>query len=307
MTKVPNFFLLGAPKCGTSAMRNYLASHPNIFFAVPDEPGYFDRQFRYSNPDDCAYRDIEDYLSIYRKVDLERELAIGEGSVYMMYSEETLREILSVSPDARFLIMMRNPFEAAISMHGENLKSLGIGREPHADFEDAWRDLGNRDTRGIAGVHPMRFRYDVLFSYAEHVSRAQELLGAERLMLVSYDNFRKDNLGVVRQVYEFLGVDPGHIPDTRIVNERSQAKDNMAAQFVAWAAIQSRKYRILRPLRGRGLTLNRFTQGVLEKPRLSSETMQGMHDVFDEDILRLQELTGFDLGDWLATDLTSHR
>ena len=285
-------------------MRNYLASHPGIFFAVPDEPGYFDRRFRFSNPSDCAYRNLDDYLTIYDGVNPDMEKAVGEGSVYMMYSGDILQEILDVSPDARFLIMLRNPYEAAISMHGENLKSLGFGREPLENFEDAWNDLANRDLREIAGVHPMRFRYDVLFSYADHVARAQQLLGPERLRVVLYDDFRQDNIGVMRDVYEFLEVDTSYRPETSLVNERSQAKDNLAARFVAWAARKSRKHRILRPLRGRGLTLNRFTQKALEKPKVSHSLMDSMRAVFHDDILHLQDIAGFDLTDWLATDLS---
>jgi len=286
-------------------MRNYLASHPNIFFAVPDEPGYFDRKFRFLHEDDCAYRTLGEYLSLYNGVDPQRHLAVGEGSVYMMYSREILKEILSLSPTAKFIIMLRNPYLAAISMHGENLKSYNLGREPKDKFSEAWADLPYRNVEEIAGIHPMRFRYDLLFSYNKHVEVAREMIGDDNLMFIFYDDFKIDNLGIAKVVYEFLGVDPNFHPRASIVNKRSQSRNNLITKMIAWAAKQSRRYRILRHLRGRGLALNRFTQETLEKPKISVELMADMRKVYQDDIRALQSTLGKDLSIWLDTDLTT--
>lgn len=285
-------------------MRKYLASHPNIFFSVPDEPGFFDRKFRFVHVDECAYRTLGDYLSLYKGVDTSRHRAVGEGSVYMMYSTDIVDEILRLSPAAKFVIMLRNPYLAAISMHGENLKSFSLGREPKYEFSEAWLDLANRDVSEIAGVHSLKFRYDVLFSYNRHVQAAIETIGWSNLKVIVYDDFKADNLGIARSVYKFLGVKQDFQPATSIVNLRSQSKNNYITKSVSWAAEQSRRYRILRPLRGRGLSLNRFTQEPLSKPVISTELMNDMREVFHEDICALQVTLGRDLSAWKQTDLT---
>lgn len=286
-------------------MRNYLASHPEIFFSEPDEPGYFDRKFRFVTMDECAYRSLDDYLSIYGAAREDRHKAVGEGSVYMMYSREILDEILSVCPDSKFIIMLRNPYLAAVSMHGENLKSFNLGREPMETFADAWADLKNRNVQQIAGVHPMRFRYDVLFSYNSVVQVAKEVLGSRNLRIILYDDFKDDNLRVAKSVYEFLGVDRHYVPKVLTINERSQAKNNLAAWLVSKAALAARKYRVLRPLRGRGLSLNRFTQEKLAKPEISEQLMEDMRDVFHDDICALEQTIGKDLGAWKASDMST--
>lgn len=300
----PNFYLLGAPKCGTSAMRSYLAAHPQVFFASPDEPGYFDRRYRFSDMRQCAYRSVADYLTLYKDADPALHKAIGEGSVYMMYSAEILSEILCLSPDARFVLMIRNPYEAAISMHGENLKSASLGREPAECFADAWDDLGNRTVDEISGVHSFRFRYDQLFSYHRHVIAARDAVGEDRLMVIVYDEFKNDNLGVAQKLYRFLGVSDSFEPAVAVVNERSQARDSLFARAVFRAAKHARRSRLLRPLRGRGLTLNRFTQKSLPKPNVSKRLMDDMRRVYQSDIYALQRTLGCDLSGWLETDLS---
>jgi len=300
----PNFFLLGAPKCGTSAMRSYLASHPEVFFSIPDEPGYFDRKFRYVNLEECAYQTLEDYLTLYNGVDSNQHRAIGEGSVYMMYSKDVLDEIMRLSPKAKFIIMLRNPYRAAISMHGENLKSYSLGREPKFNFSEAWADLENRNVREIAGVHPLRFRYDILFSYNRHVQVAKEIIEERNLKVILYDDFKADNLLVAKAVYEYLGVSKDFEPAISITNERSQARSNSITKMVSWAAMKSRRYKVLRPLRGKGLTLNRFTQEKLSKPDISKELMHDMRRVYHDDICALQGTLGRDLSGWINTDLT---
>jgi hypothetical protein len=305
MKNKPNFFLLGAPKCGTTAMSKYLAAHPEVFFAHPQEPGYFDRRFRYISMKECAYATQDDYLGLYDRADPDRHKAIGEGSVYMMYSGKILDEILRLSPSAKFIVMLRNPYLAAISMHGQNLKAYSQGREPKVEFADAWADLGNRDTDEISGVPPLKFRYDVLFAYNEHIQRIKATVGERDLKLVIYDDFKEDNIEVARSVYEFLGVSREFRPALSTVNERAQARDNLFTRSVFWAARQARQYRFLRRLRGKGLALNRFTQQKLPRPTISAELMQQMRAVYHEDIQKLEVTIGRDLGEWLNTDLAS--
>lgn len=296
--KIPNFFILGAPKCGTSAMRSYLSQHPEIFFSVPDEPGYFDRKFRYPDDSQCAYKDLDDYLSLYQLAELGVHKVLAEGSVYMLYDQDIIRSILDISPNAKFLIMLRNPIDGVISMHGENLKSISLGREPCVNLEDAWRDLPNREVSELAGVHPMRFKYHVLYDYKKHVEAAMALIQEDRLKIVVYDDFLKNNLMVFRSICEFLGVSTRFEPDVKLVNERSQAADNVIARLVAGSAKIARRVRWLRFLRGRGYTLNRLTQRPLEKPVLTDDFYFLLRDYFLTDLNKLENMLGVDLTPW---------
>jgi hypothetical protein len=190
-------------------------------------------------------------------------------------------------------------------MHGQNLKAHQLGREPEAEFEKAWVDLENRDTKQIAGVPPLKFRYDILFRYNEHIKRAKDKIGDGNLKVILYDDFKEDNISVAQSVYDFLGVSRDFRPVVSTVNERSQVRDNGFARAIFWTARQSRRYRFLRYFRGKGFALNRFTQKTLPRPKISAELMQQMRAVYHEDIGELQATLGRELKDWLDTDLTT--
>ena len=304
LDKKPNFFILGAPKSGTSAMRHYLSQHPEVYFAVPDEPGFFDGKFRYVRKNQCHFRDMLDYLSIYSSADIVKHKVIAEGSVYMLYDVDIIYDILNLNPDSRFMIMLRDPVDGVVSMHGENLKPLELGREPYEKLEQAWKDVENRSNmKELAGVHPMRFRYNILYSYAKHVKAVLDLATTNRVKIVLYDDFKANNVEVFHSVCKFLNISTNFSPDTGHINSRSQAADNLFSKSVAWAIKESRKHNFLRFLRGRGYSLNRFTQKRLSNPTMEDEFYAELRKYFYGDIKELEEILELDLSFWyLATN-----
>ena len=111
---LPNFFIVGAPKCGTTALYAYLAQHPDVFMSDPKEPHYFgsDLDFRYRRrPSDQQYRSYFAGAGDRRR--------IGEGSVWYLYSECAADEIGQAVPDARIIVMLRDPVEMIPSLHSQ--------------------------------------------------------------------------------------------------------------------------------------------------------------------------------------------
>lgn len=114
--KKPNFFIIGAPKCGTTAMARYLGEHPDVFFSSPKEIHYFNTDF------------LNKRKKITEKVYLEKFFkgsenfkAVGEGSVWYLYSEEAVPNILKFNPKARFIVMVRNPISMFHSRFHQSL------------------------------------------------------------------------------------------------------------------------------------------------------------------------------------------
>ncbi len=105
MSIIPNFFLVGAPKCGTTAMFEYLAKHPDVFMPVRKEPMFFARDLDQATSADARYftRDRERYLALFSGWRGERR--IGEGSPWYLYSESAAREIKAFAPEALIMIM----------------------------------------------------------------------------------------------------------------------------------------------------------------------------------------------------------
>lgn len=292
--RTPNFFIVGAPKCGTTAMRNYLYQHPDVFFSVPEEPGYFDRNLRYTKSADLQFSNIESYHKIYNNASVEK--IIGEGSVYIMYSIEALQEIIENYNDVKFVVMLRNPIDAAISMHGENLKPLKIGREPLESFIDAWYDRASRSTLSeLSSVHPFKFRYDELYNYYPYVKTLVDTVGRDNCKFILYEDFKNDNMQEFRNLCSFLGINENVNIQIEKVNERSQVRVNYISKLIFFIAKLARRSKMLNRFRGRGWTLNRFTQKKLEKPVLPQSLNDEMQDFYYRDLDKLESITNLKL------------
>ena len=126
----PNFFILGAPKCGTSSLVTWLSEHPNIFISPIKEPNFFNIDL----PNPSRPRNLKEYEKLFDNVNSEH-IAIGEASTSYMRSTAAIKEILTYSPDAKFIVCLRNPIEMAPSLHSQRLND-GIETEP--SFKKAW-------------------------------------------------------------------------------------------------------------------------------------------------------------------------
>ena len=136
----PNFFIVGAPKCGTTALYEYLRPHPNIFMSEVKEPHFFAKDFG-------AYpriKTLREYNAIFAG-STEEHLRVGEASVYYLRSSVAIANIHEFNPEARLIAMFRNPVEMVHSFHSQ---LLYISEETVADFETAWR-LQERRSRGL--------------------------------------------------------------------------------------------------------------------------------------------------------------
>ncbi len=151
----PNFFIVGAPKSGTTALSDYLRDHPNIFFSEPKEPHYFAQDFE-------KYRltkTLEEYLSLFDE-STPNHLAIGEGSVFYLFSSVALKKIYEFDPQAKIIVMLRNPVDLVYSFHSQQLFSAD---EDEQSFEKAWRLQGVRQQ----GKHiPRKNRNTNFLNYA---------------------------------------------------------------------------------------------------------------------------------------------
>src|SRR5581483_10303187 len=135
--KKPDFFILGAPKCGTTSLAAWLAEHPDIYMSPEKEPHFF-------NTDHKRYvTALEGYERLFEGAS-DRHAAVGEASVWYLSSEDAVANILAYNPAARFIVMLRNPVEMAPSLHEEQVFT---GREEVRDFATAW-DLQEARKRG---------------------------------------------------------------------------------------------------------------------------------------------------------------
>jgi hypothetical protein len=300
----PSFFLVGAPRCGTTALAKYLKEHPHVCFSRPKETHYFSKIHSLAKNPDVQ----RDYLDRFFP-DLSGEhRAIGEGSVTYLYSVEALKHILKLNPDARFIAMVRNPMEMVPSFH--QLLCFYM-EEDVTDFARAWalreeRARGRRLPKRC--VDPRLLQYDEIGQLGKHVDQLFHVAGRERSRVLVYDDFASDPHSVYRDVLRFIGVDDDgrtHFP-TRKPSRRVHSpglhrllywhppRADRLVTYIHGRVGRSRTSR-LRLLRKRLIRANSQPQPPSE---VDSATREELRAEFADDIARLGTLLGRDFSHW---------
>ncbi len=203
LTGFPDFFVAGAPRCGTTSLCRYLAKNPQICFSRPKEPHYFARIGARPSADELQ----RDYIDRYFGHRNAGHRVAGEGSVTTLYLPAAIERIRHFNPEARFVVMLRNPMSMLPSYH---LKMRFLLQEDQADFAAAWRLQAAR-TRGENlprhCLDPRALMYGEVAKYGAHLERLFEIAGRARTHVVVFDDFVADSLAAYRRVLEFLRVD----------------------------------------------------------------------------------------------------
>jgi SAM-dependent methyltransferase len=189
----PNFFMLGAPRCGTTSMYWQLRAHPEIYMAKWKEPFFFDS--RAHGVLTGAVASESDYFDLFRFVPFQAK-AIGEASTMYLSSPEAMSKIKAFNSEAKALVMLRNPVHASVSMYLQTRKG---GKYEQADsFENAWRACFSQAKR------PFMVNYPELFSLGEQLANAMEIFGPANVKVIIFDDLIKDSRAVCADVLQFL-------------------------------------------------------------------------------------------------------
>lgn len=224
----PEFFIVGAPKCGTTAMADYLGQHPEIGMCPRKETHVFatDLSERMAMRRGQRPMDRERFLELF--AGLQGERLRGEASVWHLYSATAASEIAAFQPDAKIIVMLRSPVEMLPSLHSQ---FVFVGIEPEEDFAAALALDAERERTGPPPGFPPR-SYRSAVRYAEQLRRYLDVFGRERVHVIVYDEFRDDTLGAYRETCRFLGVEPGFEPNLEIVNPNKRVRSRAMRRFV---------------------------------------------------------------------------
>jgi hypothetical protein len=285
----PNFFIIGAPKCGTTALSDYLRGHPNAFISDPKEPHYFstDIQTRY------AIRELDDYLACFSAA-TEQHRAIGEASVAYLSSLVAVQKILEFNPDARFIVMLRNPVELAYSWHSEALYN---SYEVEKDFGWAWRLQDERAVgRSIPRIcpDPKLLMYRDVAALGSQMERLFQRVPRERVHAVFFDDFKSDTAAVYQGVLRFLGVPSDGRTDFPVINESKVVRSPALMEVSHWIARAKKRLGIVK---GLGL-LERMNVPRQPRATLSDKLRHELAGYFQPEVVKLERLMGRDLSAW---------
>ena len=206
----PNFFLIGGPKCGTTALARYLSDHPSVFLTEPKEPYYLAEDLRPMASSLFGIRTDDDYDRLFAAADPDRHNAVGEATTLYLSSPSAAQAIAGRYPDARLIAMVRDPVEVAAAYHMQMTVTF---RDDVEDFATAWDACDSR--RAGAEVPPAckvprMLWYDEIPRFGRQLDRWHRHFPAEQLLVLSFDDFRRDPAAVYRTALDFLD-----LPDDR--------------------------------------------------------------------------------------------
>lgn len=201
----PNFFIVGAPKCGTTSLHEYLQRHPDVFMPFFKEPHFFGTDLEGSRFRQFRGRP-ERYLKLFR--DARGEKRIGESSPWYLASQRAAEEIQAYDPAAKIIIMLRNPIDMMYSMWSQFRYS---GNEQIGSFEEALaaepeRRAGKRIRHAAHCVTGLYYRE--MTRFAQQTRRYFERFGRENAHVILFDDFRSDTPAAFGAVLEFLDLAP---------------------------------------------------------------------------------------------------
>ena len=314
--QVPDFFIVGHAKSGTTALYEMLKGHPQIFMPELKEPWFFAsdmkprfQPIRSGKPPQT----LEEYKRLFAGAAPGQRA--GEASSSYLWSQTAAAAIAAVKPDARIIAILREPASFLRSLH---LQLLQSHVEVEKDFKRAiGLEAARREGREIPRTshRPQLLQYSDHVRYADQLKRYHDQFPREQVLVLIYDDFRADNEAAVREVQRFIDVDAEGPIEVLDVNPsimmRSQRLDDLVYAVsvgkggpVTRAARATIKAALPRRARrgALGLTRTRIVHG--PPPEADEEFMRQLRVRFKPEVVAISDYLGRDLvGLWGYDDV----
>jgi len=215
--RFPDFFILGAPKCGTTTLYAALSAHEAVHFPRK-EPGALSQDIESTARSSQHIASLEDYGRLYARCP-EGRIA-GDATPRYLYSADALSAIARHRPDARLVVTLRDPVDLALSYHAQKVREA---RERERDFERAWaRSVDRRTGRPLSDgpLHDGAVNYPFFARVGRHLVRWHEAFGPAAISIVLLPEMKADMRGVYTRVLSHIGVRDDGREEFAVANAR---------------------------------------------------------------------------------------
>jgi len=290
--KLPNFFIVGAAKAGTTSLYYYLKRHPEIFMPTLKEPHFFCYDEFVKSPHFTRFKrpkigTLREYQALFKKV--KDEKAVGEASTQYLFFPSAAYNIRKTIPNPKIIIVLREPFDRAFA---DYLMDYKRGIDNKTFEEIVFQKLNIKDIS-------LKARYVTtveLGFYYEQVKRYLELFGKDSVKIFLYDDLKADTRGVVKSIFHFLEVSNSAEIDFNVKLNQFKIPKSIVKYFYNNYFVRRFVNRFL-PYSLRDMLSSRLF--IMEKPEMNKEAEEYLRDLYRKDILRLQQLIGRNLEHWL--------
>ena len=214
--KVPNFIIIGCQRCGTTSLYTYLAQHPQILTPIKKEMDFFSWHFD---------RGIDWYLAHFPPMPPGEPFLTGEASPSYFDSRETPERLYSLFPEAKLIVLLRNPVDRAISqfyrLTGLNWEARSLDRVISDEIERL-----NQNPEYIIGEEPGN--YLARGRYIEFIKNWRTFFPPEQLLILKSEDFYAGAAATLKQVLEFLDLPEYQLSEYQNANPGSYPPVNQS-------------------------------------------------------------------------------
>ena len=297
----PNVFLIGVQKSATTSLYNWIAQHPDVCgpTSTKDTPFFID---------DKLYNKGFSFLeSIYSKY-YENQKVIINGSAHTVYFEKALKRLSNYNPEAKIILVLRNPVERAISAYNFAVKRNLDDKDLLSSIDEEHLRLKSDDVQILSET-----TYIDHGRYFKQISMLRNYFKEENTLILFYKDVKHNPEQVIKETYSFLNLDPQFNPELKALNKTGTVRfkliknlvynNNPVKKFLLKNVFDviipyDLKYRIkISILR---LITKKDTKATKEQPKnvIDNQTKRYLYKLLEEDINNLESLLNKDLSHW---------
>ena len=270
---LPNLIIIGAMKCGTSSLHNYLDAHPEISMSRQKELNFF-------SFDRCWQRGEDWYGRHFSSTAPIRGESSPSYSKFPKVPHVPAR-IKTLVPSARFIYLVRDPVARIIS-HYTHLRSGGKERR---SLNEALSDFEGNQYIDCSRYHMQ------LQQYLDHFAQSQ-------ILVVSAEEMKEHRHETLREVFRFLNVDESfRSPRHDAIYHASKPHGLLRRKLE-----RSRFARSIRPYVPHSIVYWAATHGpkqrAVEPPSLDTGLREALCEYLRGDVERLRSEVGRDFAQW---------
>jgi Sulfotransferase family len=303
--RLPDFFVVGHAKSGTTALYEMLCRHPQVFMPAGKEPWFLAEELHERPPPrpEGIAATLEEYAALFAEAAPEQ--LVGEASALYLWSRTAAARIAEIRPRAKVVAILREPAAFLRSLHLQFVETY-VEVEPDLRAALALEDARRRGEQLPRYTYwPQALLYSEHTRYMELLQRYRERFPPEQLLVLVYDDFRADNEGTVRQVLRFLDLDDGIPIQSREANPTVGVRSGRMHQLVHSVSVGTGpvskavkagvKGVTPRGARRRALAATRRKFIYVEPPPPDEQLMAELRGGFKGEVEALSEYLGRDL------------
>ncbi len=284
MSRLPNFIIIGAGKCGTTSLHDYLNQHPQIYICPKKETFFFINEVVRSKYKHWgAVTDIEDYRALF--ADAAEDSVIGEISTNYYAHPESAQLIYNLIPEVKIIAILRDPAERAFSSY-QMYVMAGLENQDFARIID-------KDIKYVK----RGFYYAQLRPFFNRFDRHQ-------IKICLYDDLCKDPTLFIQDLFRYIEIDPNFIPNMNKRGREGGLPKNKAFHKIVTQKNILRTFiasilKLFMPLSLRQKLRSNLVKDNIYKAKLSADSRKKLIEIYRTDILHLQDLIQRNLSGWL--------